>query len=310
MELRHLRYFVVVAEEENVGRAAERLHVSQSPLSRQIRQLEERLGVTLFQREKKRLRLTEIGRAFLGEARALLRESDDAVSRTQRLAAGETGTLAIGFVDGAVHGGVLQAALRRLQTTRPGIRIELAELRSAPQKEALLRGALDVGLLYTPPPPDDPRLASELVLDQRLVLALPRQHPLATVATIRPADLDGAPWIALPRAIDAAARERFLAACAGSGFHPDIRFEAASITTVLGLVGANLGVAMAQEGVRQMALETVVLRDLPWFPLRVRVYAAWSRLSPRPTVAHFLEILTQGLEPPARTGGPPGLESP
>lgn len=288
MELRHLRYFVAVAEEGHVGRAADRLHIAQSPLSRQILQLEDRIGVALFEHAKKRVRLTEAGRRFLDEARRLLADADLAVVRTRKLAAGESGPLTIGFVDGAVHCGLLPGALRRLQASFPEIRVELSELRSGPQREALRSGLLDVGLLYSPPGPEEGELAARLVLSEPLVLALSRDHPLAGVEAIRPADLDGSPWIALPREINPAARQRFLDTCAASGFTPDIRFEATNIVTVLGLVGGGLGLTLAQASARQLTPPNVVWRELPWFALRVPIHVVHPLESRRAATDHFL----------------------
>lgn len=294
MEFRHLRYFIAVAEEGHVGRAAERLHIAQSPLSRQILQLEERIGVALFEHAKKRVRLTEAGHRFLDEARRMLREADLAVVRTRKLAAGESGPLTIGFVDGAVHCGLLPSALRRLQSQYPEIRVELSELRSAPQREALRSGLLDVGLLYSPPgPEEEAELVSRLVLSEPLVLALARDHPLAAAEAIRPQDLDGAPWIALPREINPAARQRFLDSCAVAGFTPDVRFEATNIVTVLGLVGGGLGVTLAQASARHLTPPNVVWRTLPWFTLRVPVHVVRPVECRRAATANFLAALDE-----------------
>ena len=301
MEFRHLRYFVAVAEEGHVGRAAERLHIAQSPLSRQILQLEERIGVALFEHARKRVRLTEAGHRFLDEARRILRDADLAVLRTRKLAAGESGVLAIGFVDGAVHSGLLPAALRRLQARYPDIQVELSEQRSGPQREALRNGTLDIGLLYTPPPADDPELAARLVLSETLVLALPCDHPLATAPAIAPRDLDGAPWIALPREINPQARERFLATCAAAGFRPDIRFEATNIVTVLGLVGGGLGLTLAQTSARQLTPPNVVWRDLPWLSLRVPIHVVYPVPERRAAAGRFLEALAAAGPPPRLT---------
>ncbi len=293
MEFRHLRYFVAVAEEGHVGRAAERLHMAQSPLSRQILQLEERIGVSLFEHAKKRVRLTEAGRRFLDEARRMLSDAESAVARTRRLAAGECGPLAVGFVDGAVHSGFLPTALRRLQVRHPDVRVALSEMRSTPQLEALRGGLLDVGFVYSPPGPEDADLASRPILRERLALALPCDHPLVTADEIRATDLDGAPWIALPRAISPGARQRFLAACAAAGFAPDVRFEAANIAAVLGLVGGGLGLTLAQASARHLAPPGVVWRELPWFALDVTIHVVRPAQRLRATAARFLDVLEE-----------------
>src|SRR5690348_7560262 len=133
LDLRQLRYFVAVAEAEHVGRAAERLHISQSPLSRQIAQLEKNLGLTLFERSQQRIRLTSDGRVFLTEAHALLRHADRLENLGRRLGRGEEGGLCIGYVADAMHTGVLPSALRTLRDQRPGIHVALYDQESAEQ---------------------------------------------------------------------------------------------------------------------------------------------------------------------------------
>ena len=151
MELQQLRYFVAVAETEHVARAAERLHISQSPLSRQIRQLEEDLGLQLFERIKQRVRLTPAGRAFLDEARDLLAQASRLEERARQVGKGEMCSLSIGYCEGIVHNGRLPAALRRFRAQYPGVGLKLAAMRSAEQAEALERASIDIALAYNVP---------------------------------------------------------------------------------------------------------------------------------------------------------------
>lgn len=288
LDLRQLRYFVAVAEEENVGRAAARLHLSQSPLSRQVKQLEDRLGLALFERARKRVRLTGAGREFLGHARGLLAHAEG-VERLARMAArGEAGALAVGFVQGAVYDGGLPAAARRFRAACPEVRLELHAMRSGAQREALAQGRLDVGFVHTPPPDGDPALASRLLSEDRFVLLLPDDHPAAGAPTVTPRDLDGQPFVAPPRDRDPAFRDRLLRACAEHGFVPDIRHEAADEATIFGLVAAGVGLSLAQGGLRAAAPRGVTLRELPGFPLSVRVHLVWRRGTAEPVVGRFL----------------------
>lgn len=266
LDLQQLRYFVAVAETENVGRAAELLHISQSPLSRQLQQLEARLGLTLFTREKKRLRLTAAGREFLAEARALLAHAQRVQQRAADAGRGAVGSLAVGYVAGAVHAGVMGRAVQALQREVPGVRLQLRSLRSAEQFAALQRGELDLGYTYAAPSAEA-GLASRLLLEEPFVLAVPAGHALATAEVL---DLDGQPLVA---PLSWQAREELLAACARLGWAPDVRYESADPAAALGLVSAGLGLAFVQKSLAQTAPAAVVLRELPEaFALRVQIH--------------------------------------
>ncbi|WP_340644650.1 LysR family transcriptional regulator [Phenylobacterium sp.] len=284
LELWRLGYFVAVAEEENVGRAATRLGVSQSPLSQRIRELEAGLGLALFHRERKRLRLTADGRRFLDQARTLLAHAAAVEQQAHAAGRGEGGRLAMGFVEGAVHAGVLGRALRRFRQDRPGVGIELRAMRSGDQVQALRDGALDVGHIYTPPA-DGLRIAQ--VAEEPYRLAIPADHPLAAEGDLVEARLDGEAFIALPERGNPQARAEWIAACRATGFTPDVRVEAIEPATILGLVAAGVGLAMVQESLAATAPAGVVLRDLPAFPLRMRVYAAVSENGSAAAQAYF-----------------------
>lgn len=287
LDLRLLRYFVAVAETEHVGRAAERLHISQSPLSRQIMQLEDQLGVMLFERSRQRIRLTPEGLDFLAEARLLLAHAQRIETFGRHLGAGAAGRLAIGYVEGAMHAPLLSAALRRFRRGRPAIALSLQGLRSGAQVERLRDRSLDLGFVYTPPAPDDPDIDGALVLDEPVLLALPANDPLCRRKAIRPEHLDQRPWITVVRQPGDTNRPAFLAACAQAGFTPDVMYETSDPLSSLGLVAAGLGLAVAQASLRSAAPPEVVFRELPWFDRRVRVYMLWRRADPRPLVAAF-----------------------
>lgn len=264
LDLQQLRYFIAVAETENVGQAAELLHISQSPLSRQVQALEARLGLTLFVREKKRLRLSAAGREFLSEARALLAHAERVQQRASDAAAGQVGTLVVGYVAGAVHAGVLGAALQAFQRGAEGVRLQLRSLRSAEQFVALQRGEIDVGYTYSAPSPEL-GLHSMQVADEAFMLAVPEGYALPDVAA-----LHGAPFIA---PLSWQAREEMLSACAAMGWVPDVRFEAADPTAALGLVQAGVGLALVQASLARHAPAGVrVLALPPQFGWRVRIH--------------------------------------
>ena len=291
LDLRQLQYFVVVAEEEHVGRAAEKLHISQSPLSRQIAQLEERLGLMLFERSQQRIRLTRDGRVFLDEARALLTHAKRLESLAQRLGRGDEGGLCIGYIEHAMHSGVLPNGLRMLRASRPQLHIALYNMHSAEQLEGLRQRSLDIALLVEPPMADDPDLLCARVLDDPMLLALPESHPLASAAEVAPADLAGLEWIAVRHKESMLSRDEFVAACAVAGFTPNIKMEATEPLTALGLVAAGLGVAAIQQSLRHQAPAGVVLLELPWFAYRTPLWLVWHRVNLRPLVGIFRETL-------------------
>jgi DNA-binding transcriptional LysR family regulator len=292
IDIRQLRYFVVVAEEEHVGRAAERLHISQSPLSRQIAQLEERLGLTLFERSQQRIRLTRDGQTFLAETRALLTHANRLESLGKRLGRGEEGGLCIGYIENAMHAGVLPNALRVLRVDRPNVHVALYNLSSAEQLEGLRQRSLDIALVSEPPTDDDPDLLGFQVLDDPMLLALPEQHPLAQRAALNPEDLANQEWIGVQPRQDA--NDEFVSACIRAGFTPDVRMQATEPFTALGLVASGLGIAMIQKGLSHNAPPRVVLRELPWLTLTTPLWAAWHRINLRPLVETFRKVLTDG----------------
>lgn len=291
LDLRQLRYFVAVAEVEHVGKAAEQLHISQSPLSRQIAQLEERLGLQLFERSQQRLRLTSDGRTFLHETKALLKHAERLESLGRRLGRGETGGLCIGYVSHAIHAGVLPDALRRVREERPGIHIVLYNLSAQEQFEGLRQRSLDIALVCEPPAADDPDLLASPVFNDPLHLALPLGHPLVDKAVIEPADLHEQDWIMVEGHLQQSRREQFLASCVEAGFTPQIRLEAAEPLSALGLVSAGLGLALIQQSIGGERNPNVVLRELPWLGQSTGLWAAWHKVDLRPIVSEFREMV-------------------
>ena len=290
LDLRQLRYFIAVAETENVGRAAELLHISQSPLSRQIMQLEAQLGVLLFERHKRRVRLTSEGRDLLREARELLAKAQRVEAYGRQLGSGEVGRLAIGYVEAALYGNVLSAPLRRFRRAHPGVTLSLQGLRTDAQFEQLRRCTLDLGFVYRAPPADE-QLRSALVCDEALVLAVPKGDRLSRCKAIRPAQLDGKPWVAVVRDPADTVRASLLAACRRSGFTPDICYETSEPLSSLHLVSAGLGLAVVQASLASSAPEGIVFRPLPWLDLRTTVHLVWREDDRRPAIARLREAI-------------------
>jgi len=294
LDLKQLRYFVAVAETEHVGRAAEQLHISQSPLSRHMMQLEEQLGLDLFERTKQRIKLTPGGREFLADAKHLIAQADRVEARAHRLGQGDIGELTVGYVEGAVYSGVLTDTLQLFKHWHPEVRVVLWAARSLPQVQAVLDREVDCGLVYSVAQESQMELQARQVVGEAMVLAVPNSHDLANRREVLAADLDGQPWIALPRMLNPDAQDRFLQACSASGFTPDVCVEATASTTALELVAAGLGVALVQESLRaRYAASGVTFIELPWFRQSVEIHAIWRTADRNPLVQEFVGLLDQ-----------------
>jgi DNA-binding transcriptional LysR family regulator len=289
IDLRLLRYFVAVAEVEHVGRAAEALRISQSPLSRQLRLLEDALELRLFDRERQRLRLTKAGHWLLRESQTLLEHADRLRRDASRLAKGEAGGVRIGFVKTAMWAGVLPVALRAFKRNRPNVSVEVRNAVSSLQAAAVLRGDLDVGLVHELP--SQAGIVHACLLKEPLLLALPSEHPLARNVSISPASLDGADWIVL--SLKGRIPERFVAACGSVGFVPKLRFRATDQSTVLGLVEAGVGLALLPRSAERAAPAGVVLRRLPWLRWTRLLYAIRRDAAASPFAVEIVTLLKE-----------------
>lgn len=291
-DLRQLRYFVAVAEAEHVGRAAEKLHISASPLSRQILALEAELGAALFLRHKQRLKLTRAGRNFLAEAKALLAHAEALRRRARSVGDLTSATLSVGYVESAIHGGVLGADLRAFRRRHPDVKVELKNLRSAEQAAALQAGAIDVA--YPHSVPAAAKLKAVRVLDEPFLLAIPVDHPLAKSAgsgAVTPRALDGQSFISMSAAAAPEVRRRLMAVSAACGFRPDVRYEAMEPSVVLGLVAAGLGLAILQQSLCRRSPPGVVWRPMPRnYGSKLTVYRA-TLGKPGPLAAAYLAAL-------------------
>jgi DNA-binding transcriptional LysR family regulator len=264
MELRQLRYFIAVAEELHFRRAAERLHMSQPPLSQQIRALEDELGFTLLTRTRRRVELTPAGEAFLRDARALLSELDGAVATARRIDAGQTGRLRVGFVGSALLS-IVPGTVERFRASRPGVAIELRERSTVDQQRAVAAGVVDVGLVR-PPIEDDGQLRAETVLRERTVAALPAAHPLASLSRVPLRRLAAEPHVMFPRDQAPGFHDLLIAALAGTGAGPRVIQYAPEMLTIIGLVAAGTGVSLVPASVSRLALDGVTYRPVTGAP--------------------------------------------
>jgi DNA-binding transcriptional LysR family regulator len=258
MELRHLRYFVAVAEECHFGRAAARLHIAQPPLSQQIKQLEDELGVTLLNRSTRKVELTAAGQIYLERARVVLAAVAAAGSEAVRVAAGDIGRLTIGFTGSATYE-LLPTLTRVLRSDFPGIELCLkGEMLTPDQVHALQDRTLDIGFLRPPVHARD--LVVRLLRREPLIAVLPETHPLADSDAVRLPDLRDEPFITYPSQSRSVVHDAVLDTCQRAGFSPARVQEVAETSTLVAFVAAGLGVALVPEWVRNLNITGATFR--------------------------------------------------
>lgn len=290
MELRHFRYFVALAEELHFGRAAEKLHIVQPALSKQISGLEGELGVRLFERTKRQVRLTEPGKVFLEEARRVLGGAETAVESVRRAARGESGRLGIGFIGPATYGD-LPDMLRAYRERFPGVALDLHEWTTTEQLKRLHEGSIQVGFVRLPV--DDDGLVLETVLREPVVVVLPGDHPLAGLESVPLEALSKEPFVLIPRRREPGLYDSYITLCRGAGFSPRVVQEANRINTIVGLVAAGMGVSFAPASVRRLQRPCVVYRPLRDPSPTLEMAVARLRRDPPPVLRAFLEVVEE-----------------
>lgn len=261
MELRHLRYFITVAELRGVRAASEQLHVTQPAISRQIQDLEHAIGAALFERTPRGLTLTAAGEAYLSEAREILARVDAANRLARQIAAGLQGHLRVGFVENAAWSGIVSGALREFEQAVPQVSLELQPMNTPEQLEAIAAGRLDGGFCYRVGVLPE-GIASVPVLEQNVVLAVPEAWPLGKTGPVATTELRETRFIAFPRSVYPAYYDRLLSACAERGLTLDIRQEASTETAILSLVSAGMGAAIVNAANRDRPPARVRFVDL------------------------------------------------
>lgn len=308
MELRHLRYFVAVAETRHFGQAAERLHMAQPPLSQAIRQLEAELGAELLTRTTRRVDLTRAGETFYADTIRLLASVEDSVRRVRRIADGRLGVLRIAVTGTASYRQLPQIA-RIVKRELPGVALEVhSDVLTPDQERGLVEGRLDIGVLR--PPLRTESLQSRTLAVEPLVLALPDDHRLVESADIAVADLRGEDFV-LYAAAGSVVNDAVVRSCLRAGFPPNRAHEAEGTGVLLALVAAGLGVALVPESVTSVAHESVVFRQVQGSE-SVRLALAWRADDENPLLETVLATLDeQGLfSPPARASAPGAVPAP
>jgi LysR family transcriptional regulator, benzoate and cis,cis-muconate-responsive activator of ben and cat genes len=288
MELRHLRYFIAVAETENVSRAALKLHVSQPALSRQIRDLEDELGFLLLERSAKSVRLTDAGRAFLTEARAVLQRSEDAVNAARAVATGSSGELHVGYAP-SLTARILPPALRAFQTASRDVRVRLHDLSTEEMLTGLREGKLQIAILVQPTRGMLRGLRFEELLEDALRLAMSPNHPLASRPTVTLAEVAGQPLITYNRKDYPEYHEYLADIFAAIKAKPRIAEEHDSVSSLIAAVEAGCGVALTPESLVCFSGPRLKLTPFSPAPRPFVVGGAWAETGLSAAAERFLK---------------------
>jgi DNA-binding transcriptional LysR family regulator len=288
MELRHLRYFVAVGEDQHYGRAAERLGIAQPALSRQIQDLEKELGFTLFDRLPRGVKLSAAGKVFLSDAQRILQEVDGARLRAALVANGRAGTLRLGFVEALSWHGVVPDSFRRFRRRQPDAELELHPMLSNQQMEAVRSGKLDGGFIFNLEAPDGD-VAQLQVARYKLMLAAPQNHAVTRVKRLRLRDLHDAPFIWFHRWANPVYYDRIMHACVRGGLKaPRIVQHVVDHATILSLVSCRLGVAFVSETTRWQCPRGVTLLPVVDLDFPLPFYLIWKEDNPSALLQKFV----------------------
>jgi DNA-binding transcriptional LysR family regulator len=297
MELRHLRYFIAVAEEGHVTRAAERLGIQQPPLSQQIRALEAELQVQLFRRKPRGVELTQAGQALFGEARAILRQVEHAVVAAQRTARGEAGRIGLGFTSSASFHPFVPQTIRLYREAHPLVALSLEESGTAELVEALTQERLDAAFVRSPIGQAE-GITVHSVLEEAMVAALPAGHPLAAGAgrggakALALGDLAAETFILYRRPLGPGLYDAIIAACQRAGYSPNIGQEAPRMLATLSLVAAGLGVTLVPQSMRRLRVHGVAYRPLDTAAgLVAPLNLAYRRGETSPAARRFIALI-------------------
>ncbi|HCR1282180.1 TPA: LysR family transcriptional regulator [Pseudomonas aeruginosa] len=293
MELRHLRYFIAVAEELHFGRAAERLGISQPPLSQQIQALEEEIGARLFERTNRRVELTDAGRLFLDESRQVLAQVDKAVLLARRAHLGELGELKIGFTSSAPFTSTIPSSIHAFRKAYPDVHLDLQEMSSRQVLKALLEESLQVGVIRPLALPDAVHWVE--LFREPLVAVLRADHPLAAGSEdgLAIAALAEEPFVFFPRSYGTGLYDQVIALTRQAGFSPRIAQEASEAMTIIGLVSAGLGVSILPASFRRTRVDGMVYRTLSDPEATTAVWLVRRQNEGSPLALSFIDLVTR-----------------
>lgn len=273
MDLKQLRYFVMVAEELSFSRAATRLHISQPPLSQQIKSLEEEMGVALFVRNRRAVRLTDAGAVFLRESRLLLDQFRSAVNSAVRASQTNAGSIRVGVATSGLFS-VMPKFLELMRSDFPNVEVLVSDMQSDDQVRAISQGALDIGIAHVKP--ERMNVSRKQIFGEALSVVLPDDHKQAGNPDLTLADLADEPMVALSRAHAPTVFDAVIASCAAAGFSPTIKHTARSPLTIFQMVRVGFGIALVPRSYQFSAYPGVQFRDIAPAEGRVRLEAIWS----------------------------------
>lgn len=286
IDIRQFRYFVALAETMHFGRAAERLHLSQPPLSRQIAALEKALDVRLLDRNTRRVKLTQAGERFLQDAKAAIDLFDQACRNAVLAEQGELGELRIGFMMHAAFT-VVPTLAKRFKSLHPNVKIHLREIIPSMLIDEILSGRIDAGIMFRPPRTKG--IEAQVIHSENMCLALPAGHPLTKRIKISPASLRGETLIAAPEYVSPSLRKAILDWLRPGGFEPDFELEAQQQQTIISLVAESLGVALVPESMKKLGMSGVEYRHLIHPPI-IEHAIVWKSRDANPSLPLLLQV--------------------
>ena len=291
-ELRQLRYFLAVAEELHFRRAAERLHIAQPALSRQIQQLEAIIGIRLFERTNRKVMLTEAGEVFYSEAKTIFEHIDSAIYKTQRAALGEWGEVKLTFTAPAMST-VLPSILRTYKRNFPKIKVTLTELSTFAQIEALKTGEADCGFFH--PTTTISNITVTEVFSEPIGIVVPKSHPLATRKKVRLVDFGDDSFILFPRTYNPYLYDHIITICQQVGFSPNIVEEISPRSNAISLVAAEMGITFLSQSLCSLCGQDVVYKPLAGLTPQLKLVYGWQARNASACLSLFLEVVESNL---------------
>lgn len=288
LEFRHLRYFLVLAEELHYRRASEQLYISQSALSQQIKQLEEILDIKLFNRTNKKVELSEAGRIFQQEARQVLKRLESSVQQLNLFKKGNTGQILIGFVASAMES-ILPKILKRFNEIYPNIEFQLDELSNKEQLKAIEQGELDIAFIRSNQISEE--MAIQRVYMENFVLVLPKNHPMSKAKFQHIGQLKDDAFILFPNDKSQLYYQQILSLCADRGFSPKIAHRSIHAPTIFKLVANNMGISILPTSLADHNNPLLKYIEIDNVPQHTELFVAWRKDNENTALPYFLEML-------------------